>query len=82
MSLQTLANHFHLEKVSRAPARFDEHQLLHWQKEAVLSENKATIRTWLQEKLGTHTELESDLYKIFYFHQKLINGFEFYLHHS
>ena len=62
MSLADLAKHFRLEKLSRAPARFDENQLLHWQKEAILSADKATIHSWLQEKIGEMDSLpERDL---------------------
>ena len=37
LTFEELAAHFHLDKLSKASARFDKNQLLHWQKEAVLS---------------------------------------------
>lgn len=51
LSLDELAKHFHLEKISRAPARFDKNQLLHWQKEAVLKLDANTAWQWLGEKI-------------------------------
>jgi len=36
LGVEELASAFNIEKISRAPARFDKNQLLHWQKEAVL----------------------------------------------
>lgn len=49
MSFDELASHFTLEKISRAPARFDENQLLHWQKEAVMSLDDFSAWHWLGE---------------------------------
>jgi glutamyl-tRNA synthetase len=39
--------HFRPEHLGRAPARFDESQLLHWQKETVERMSAAEIRAWL-----------------------------------
>ncbi len=39
--------HFRPEHLGRAPARFDESQLLHWQKETVERMSAADIRAWL-----------------------------------
>jgi len=39
--------HFRPEHLGRAPARFDETQLVHWQKEAVGRMSAAEIRVWL-----------------------------------
>jgi glutamyl-tRNA synthetase len=47
MSFAELAAHFQIENVSRAPARFDWNQLLHWQKEAVLSLSVEEVKQWL-----------------------------------
>ena len=47
MSFTELATHFQIENVSRAPARFDWNQLLHWQKEAVLSLSAEEVKQWL-----------------------------------
>lgn len=51
LSFAELAEHFHLEKISRAPARFDKNQLLHWQKEAVMALDHATAWQWLGDDL-------------------------------
>jgi glutamyl-tRNA synthetase len=47
LNLPELATHFHLEKLSRASARFDLHQLMHWQKEAVLALTPAEVWEWV-----------------------------------
>ena len=39
--------HFRPEHLGRAPARFDESQLLHWQKETLERMSAAQVRTWL-----------------------------------
>lgn len=51
LSFDELAKHFNLEKLSRAPARFDQSQLLHWQKEAVMQLHKNDVKKWLGEDL-------------------------------
>jgi len=51
LSFDELASHFHLEKLSKASARFDKNQLLHWQKEAVLALDHASAWEWLGEEL-------------------------------
>jgi len=52
MDFDTLANKFRLDKLSRSPARFDRHQLLHWQKESVLQlPNKKAIWDWLGDEI-------------------------------
>lgn len=52
MTMDELAKNFHLEKISRAPARFDVNQLLHWQKEAVMLLNTQQAREWLGDKIA------------------------------
>ncbi len=47
MSFVDLAKNFHLDKLSRAPARFDNNQLMHWQKEAVMALDNNTAWAWL-----------------------------------
>ena len=47
MHFSELAQHFNLDKISRSPARFDTNQLLHWQKEAVLSLDNDAVWAWL-----------------------------------
>ena len=51
LSFNALAEHFNLEKLSRAPARFDKHQLLHWQKEAVMALDSDLIWEWLGSEI-------------------------------
>lgn len=51
MSFAELADHFHLEKLSRASARFDLNQLRHWQKETVLALNVTDAWGWIGENL-------------------------------
>ncbi len=51
MSFAELAANFKLEKLSRAPARFDKNQLLHWQKEAVMALDNAATINWLGEDI-------------------------------
>ncbi len=47
MSLNALADNFHLERISKAAARFDKNQLLHWQKEAVMALSAEEVWEWL-----------------------------------
>ncbi|GAB6067749.1 glutamate--tRNA ligase [Methylothermus subterraneus] len=49
LSLQELALGFRLEKLSRAPARFDPKQLDFWQARAVRAADDATLEAWLGE---------------------------------
>jgi len=55
LSFEELAQAFNIDKISRAPARFDKNQLLHWQKEAVLKLDSSNAWEWLgqaiQEKI-------------------------------
>jgi nondiscriminating glutamyl-tRNA synthetase len=53
-TLQTfdqLAENFYLEKLSRASARFDKSQLLHWQKEAVMALSHDEVWDWLGSEI-------------------------------
>lgn len=47
-----LAEHFHLDKLSRSPARFDVGQLLYWQKIAVQKLDNISLWRWLGEKIA------------------------------
>lgn len=49
LSLKELAAGFRLEKLSRAPARFDLKQLDFWQARAVCAADDSTLWTWLTE---------------------------------
>lgn len=55
LSFAELAHYFHLDKVSRAPARFDKNQLLHWQKEAVMKLDNDALWKWLDGHLDETT---------------------------
>jgi nondiscriminating glutamyl-tRNA synthetase len=47
LDLDQLAAAFDLKRVSRSPARFDEKQLLHWQREAVRAAPEADLLEWM-----------------------------------
>ena len=47
MPLLDLATHFDLAKLHRSPARYDETQLLHWQREAVHHVDADTLWAWM-----------------------------------
>ena len=49
MSLDELAAAFEVKHVGTAPARFDEIQLEHWQKEALLKASAQALVAWLDE---------------------------------
>lgn len=58
MSHDELANAFRVEKLHRAPARFDAAQLLHWQREAVASASDKALWQWVNrfEVSGANVE--------------------------
>ena len=47
LTMAQMSEHFRPEHLGRAPARFDESQLVHWQKETLERMTTAEIRTWL-----------------------------------
>lgn len=53
LALSELAKNFKLENLSKAPARFDHSQLLHWQKMAVAHLSEPELLEWLGEEI-TH----------------------------
>lgn len=59
LSFDELAEKFHLEKLSRAPARFDYHQLFHWQKEAVMKLDHEAVWLWLGDELKKQVPVAS-----------------------
>lgn len=63
LTFDELAQHFHLEKLSRAAARFDKNQLMHWQKEAVMALDHESASLWLGEDILE--KVPADLRKIF-----------------
>jgi glutamyl-tRNA synthetase len=52
MSLYVLSENFELSRLGRAPARYDEAQLRHWQHEAVLHLPLAELGAWLGPALA------------------------------
>ncbi len=52
MTLEQLAADFSLARLHRAPARYDETQLLHWQREALLHLSAAEIGRWMEAAAG------------------------------
>jgi glutamyl-tRNA synthetase len=46
-----LGSGFRIETLGRSPARFDKHQLLHWQKEAVMAMDDATFSEWVKPEI-------------------------------
>jgi glutamyl-tRNA synthetase len=50
---QQMPEHFRPEHLGRAPARFDESQLMHWQKETLERMSAADIRSWLGSEDST-----------------------------
>jgi len=58
MSLNALAENFGLSRLGRAPARYDETQLMHWQHEAVLHLPSESLWTWMGEAVHTLVPME------------------------
>ena len=52
LTMDQLASHFDLSRTSHSAARFDEAQLRHWQREAVMHATDAEIAQWL----GSHLD--------------------------
>jgi glutamyl-tRNA synthetase len=53
LSLSDMPAHFRPEHLGRAPARFDEAQLVHWQKESLSRMTDTEIGAWLGEEADT-----------------------------
>ncbi|MHB8535873.1 MAG: glutamate--tRNA ligase, partial [Sulfuricaulis sp.] len=53
MTLEQLSADFSLARMHRAPARYDETQLRHWQHEALLHLNAEDIGRWMEHAAGT-----------------------------
>lgn len=51
LALEEMPAHFRLDHLGRAPARFDETQLAHWQKEALARASTDELTRWLQPVL-------------------------------
>lgn len=50
LDMKRLSSEFSLTRLHRAPARFDEQQLLHWQKEAVKQASVDELWAWLTDR--------------------------------
>lgn len=58
LELAQMPQQFHLQRLGRAPARFDETQLVHWQKEAVARADVPMLLQWLQPLLPATADTE------------------------
>jgi glutamyl-tRNA synthetase len=58
LELQEMPAHFRLDHLGRAPARFDEVQLAHWQKEALARASTDAIARWLRPVLPPDVDAE------------------------
>lgn len=56
LELADMPSHFRLDHLGRAPARFDETQLAHWQKEALARAPDARVTEWLRPVLPASIE--------------------------
>lgn len=58
LELQDMPAHFRVDHLGRAPARFDETQLAHWQKEALARASTDAIARWLRPVLPPNVDAE------------------------
>ena len=58
LSLGDMPAHFRVDHLGRAPARFDETQLAHWQKEALARASTEEVMRWLQPVLPANVGAE------------------------
>lgn len=58
LSLLELGNEFSIARIGRSPARFDMHQLHHWQKEAVLHCERHTLWHWMKHEVESIIPVE------------------------
>jgi glutamyl-tRNA synthetase len=58
MTMADLAANFDTERLSRASARFDSNQLLHWQKESVMALSPAEVWAWLGDDIKNSVPTE------------------------
>jgi nondiscriminating glutamyl-tRNA synthetase len=54
LTVADLAANFSLERLGKAPARYDAHQLLHWQHQAIAALSRDEVEIWLGSALGYH----------------------------
>ncbi len=53
LTFDELADSFDLERISSSPAKFDDKQLEHWQKEAIIHAASETLWQWMGERVHT-----------------------------
>ncbi len=56
LELEAMPEHFRLDHLGRAPARFDETQLVHWQKEALARTPIGALVEWLRPTLAARLD--------------------------
>ena len=54
MDMAALAQHFDSARLGRAPARYDDAQLLHWQHEAIRHATEAELWSWMGADVHVH----------------------------
>lgn len=59
LTFSELSEHFHLERISRSPARFDLSQLLFWQKLAIQSLSHDIIWQWLGDRVLSQVPVDA-----------------------
>ena len=57
LELEAMPEHFRLDHLGRAPARFDETQLVHWQKEALARTPIGALVEWLRPTLAARLDV-------------------------
>jgi len=58
LEFKDMPAHFRIDHLGRAPARFDETQLAHWQKEALVRASTEEIARWLRPVLPANVSTE------------------------
>ncbi|MCP4475048.1 MAG: glutamate--tRNA ligase [Gammaproteobacteria bacterium] len=56
LTLQQLAAQFTIDSLGKAAARYEDSQLLHWQKKAVMTLNDTELWQWLQDSVTVPTD--------------------------
>lgn len=65
MTLLQLAHGFDFSHLSRSAAHFDEQQLLHWQKEAVMSLSLPLLKEWVKDRAENLSLVPAEKYDAF-----------------
>lgn len=61
LDIHALAQQFSLNRLGKSPARYDQTQLLYWQKQALLHSSTDKLMAWLDAKLQNLVPLDSKL---------------------